>query len=310
MVVFVNANILGNYIMSFNIAGIGEVLWDIFENNKRFGGAVANVAFHASQLGAHGYIVGAVGDDELGTEGLEYLKEHGLDMAGLSKVDGFPTGTVNVMLDENKVPTYEIVEGVAWENLPWRDNFPEIAGKLDAVCYGSLAQRGELTRKTIRTFLDSVKPDCLKVCDVNLRVNGYCDDTIIASLEMADVLKLSDEELKIVAGIAGLDTAGSDDTIINDFIKKYSLKAVLYTLGKDGAKIFIDGFSYSFKPEPIKPISTVGAGDSFTARAVVGLLNNESPARIIEKACEYAAYVCMQEGAMPKLPDSIKAKVL
>lgn len=296
--------------MSYNIAGIGEVLWDIFENSKRFGGAVANVAFHAGQLGAHAYIVGAVGDDDLGAEGLKYLKEHGLEMGGLSKVVGFPTGTVNVKLDENKVPTYEIVEGVAWENLPWVDSLAEIAGKLDAVCYGSLAQRGELTRKTIHTFLDSVQSDCLKVCDVNLRINGYCDETIKASVEMADVLKLSDEELKIVAGIVGIDTAGSDDDIIAEFIEKYSLKAVLYTLGKDGAKIFIDGTSYSYKPNPIKPVSTVGAGDSFTARAVVGLLNNEAPVRIIEKACEYAAYVCMQEGAMPKLPDSVKDSVL
>ncbi len=295
--------------MKYKIAGIGEVLWDIFETSKRFGGAVANATFHTSQLGAEAYIISAVGNDDLGKEGLEYLKNHDLDISYLTVVNGFPTGTVNVTLDENKVPTYEIVAGVAWENLPWNENMAELAKSLDAVCYGSLAQRGELTRKTVHKFLDSVGADCLKVCDINLRINGYTDETILVSLEKADVLKISDEELKIVAEIAGIDNSQSDDEIVADFIKKYGFSAVLYTLGKDGARIFIDGKSYGFKPDPIKPVSTVGAGDSFTARAVMGLLMKEDPAVLIAKACEVASYVCLQEGAMPKLPESLKVKL-
>ncbi len=295
--------------MKYKIAGIGEVLWDIFETSKRFGGAVANATFHTSQLGADAYIISAVGDDDLGREGLEYLKNHDLDISYLTAVQGFPTGTVNVTLDENKVPTYEIVAGVAWENLPWNEKMGELAKNLDAVCYGSLAQRGELTRKTVHQFLDSVSPECLKVCDINLRINGYTPETVRISLDKADVLKISDEELKIVAEIAGLDTAQDDDAIINDFITKYGFSAVLYTLGKDGAKIYIDGKSYGFKPDPIKPVSTVGAGDSFTARAVMGLLMKEDPAVLIAKACEVASYVCLQEGAMPKLPDHLKVKL-
>ncbi len=291
--------------MSYYTAGIGEVLWDIFESNKRFGGAVANVAFHFGQLGAKSYIVGAVGDDELGEEGRAYLIDHGMDMSGVSVVKGFPTGTVNVKLDENKVPTYDIIEGVAWENLPWNPALEDIAKKLDAVCFGSLAQRGELTRTTIHTFIDALRPECLKVYDVNLRINGYTDDIIKSSLEMADVLKLSDEEIKVVATIAGIDSGMDDDTIINKLIDKYELKSVLYTLGKDGATLYVDGQSYHYASEPIKPVSTVGAGDSFTARAIFGMLNKEDPLTIIKKACEMAAYVCMQEGAMPKLSDSI-----
>ncbi len=291
--------------MSYHIAGIGEVLWDIFETSRRFGGAVANVAFHSSQLGAHGYIIGAVGDDEMGREGIAYLKEHGLDIEGLDVVAGYPTGTVNVKLDEHKVPTYEIVKGVAWENMPWKDGLSAIASKLDAVCFGSLAQRGELTRSTIQKFIDSLRPDCLKICDVNLRINGYTPEVIRQSLEMADVLKLSDEEVEIVAGIVGIDGGLSTGAMIQELISKYEFKAVLFTLGKDGARLYVDGREYSYKPEPIKPVSTVGAGDSFTARAIFGLLNNEDPDKIIAAACKVAAYVCMQEGAMPKLPEDI-----
>ena len=292
--------------MSYNIAGIGEVLWDVFATSRRFGGAVANAAFHTSQLGAHAFIISAVGDDELGREGVAYLKEHGLDLTGLVTVQGYPTGTVNVTLDSNKVPTYEIVAGVAWENLPWQDKLAEIAGKLDAVCFGSLAQRGELSRKTIHRFLDSVTPECLKVCDINLRIDGYSPEVIRASLEMADVLKLSDEEIGIVAEIAGIDSTSTAAEIIADFQEKYGYKAVLYTLGKDGAEIYIAGNSYNYKPDPIIPVSTVGAGDSFTARAVVGLLSQEDPQSLIENACKVASYVCMQEGAMPKLPASFR----
>ena len=182
----------------------------------------------------------------------------------------------------------------------------ELLGNWMRCVFGSLAQRGELTRKTIHRFLDSVKSDCLKVCDINLRIAGYSPEVIRSSLQKADVLKLSDEEIKIVADMVGVDSTSEAADIIKDFIAKYDFKAVLYTLGKDGADIYIDGKSCSYKPDPIKPVSTVGAGDSFTARAVVGLLNREDPQSLIENACKVAAYVCMQEGAMPKLPDSFR----
>lgn len=296
--------------MGFCVAGIGEVLWDVFPTNRRFGGAVANVAFHASQLGAYSYIISAVGDDDDGRKGVDYLKEHGIDVSGIEVVAELPTGTVPVTLDENGVPSYEIKEGVAWENIPWDDSLAAIAQKLDALCFGSLAQRGKVTRDTVYKFIDNLRDDCLKVYDVNLRVNGYSAEIISASLEKTDVLKFSDEELKVVADIAGVDSSLADGEVIKSLIEKYDFYAVLYTLGKDGAYIYIDGEEYHFCPDPIKPVSTVGAGDSFTARTIMGLLNKEKPYDIVKNACEVAAYVCMQEGAMPALLEKFRKEIL
>ena len=295
--------------MSFCVAGIGEVLWDVFPNSRRFGGAVANVAFHASQLGAFSYIVSAVGDDNDGKVGVEYLKEHGIDVSGIEVVPSFPTGTVPVTLDENGVPTYDIVEGVAWENIPWDENLADIAGNLDALCFGSLAQRGEVTRQTVYKFIDNLRDDCLKVYDVNLRINGYSDEIIRTSLGKTDVLKFSDEELKVVADIAGIDSSRDDSEVIKDLVAEYGFYAVLYTLGKDGANLYTGGQEYHYCPDPIKPVSTVGAGDSFTARTIMGLLNKEEPLSVVKNACEVAAYVCMQEGAMPALPEKFRKEM-
>ena len=175
------------------IAGLGEALWDCLPEGRKIGGAPANFAYHASQFGFDAYAVSAVGTDELGDETIEALKGNGLKMV-MPRVD-FPTGQVKVTLDEDGVATYDIKEGSAWDNIPFTPEIEALAKQCRAVCFGSLAQRNEVSRNTIYRFLDATPKDCMRIFDINLRQNFYTKETIVESLKHATVLKINDEEL-------------------------------------------------------------------------------------------------------------------
>ena len=183
------------------IVGLGEALWDCLPEGKKIGGAPANFAYHVSQFGYDAYAVSAVGTDDLGAETLAEFDAKGLkyEMPQVS----FPTGTVQVSLDESGIPTYDIKEGVAWDNIPFTARLEEMARNCRAVCFGSLAQRYEASRRTIYKFLDSTPKDCLRIFDINLRQNFYCKEVICESLKRCNVLKINDEELVIIGRMFG-----------------------------------------------------------------------------------------------------------
>ena len=186
--------------------GLGEILFDVLPTGSQLGGAPANFAYHASQHGLHSVAVSAVGSDLLGDEALRLLDDKHLKYV-MPRVD-FPTGTVQVELDAEGVPTYDIKEGVAWDNIPFTDDIKEMAANAGAVCWGSLAQRNEVSRKSIYQFLDHTPEDCLKVFDINLRQNFYTKEVICESLKRCNVLKINDEELITIGrlfGYPGLD---------------------------------------------------------------------------------------------------------
>jgi fructokinase len=290
----------------YKIAGIGEGLWDVFPDGKQFGGAPANFACHCHTLGAEAYVVSCIGNDELGLEGREFLSNHGVDITGLALSEEFETGTVLVTLDSDGKPDYEIKEGVAWDNIPFTEEMQKIASGVNAVCFGSLSQRNDVSRRSIATFLDATPQECLRMFDINIRQHYYSDEVILSSLEKANALKINDEELPLVAKL--LDISGTDEEQLKAILKTCSMNLVILTCGPKGALLVTED-DVSFEPAAKAEIiaSTVGAGDSFTATAIMGYLNKKSLEEINRRANEVAAYVCTQTGAVPTLPESLKA---
>ena len=189
------------------IVGIGEALWDVLPEGKKIGGAPANFAYHVSQFGYDSLAISAVGADALGDELLSKFDERGLHYL-IPRID-YPTGTVQVTLDAEGVPTYDIREGVAWDNIPFTPELEEVARHTRAVCFGSLAQRSSVSHDTIRRFLDATPTDCLKIFDINLRQNFYTKETLQESIKSCNILKINDEELVTLGrlfGYPGLDT--------------------------------------------------------------------------------------------------------
>ena len=288
---------------AFKICGVGEVLWDAFPEGEKFGGAPANFTCHCHSLGAETYVVSCIGKDKRGRTAREFLDNHGVDTSCLVDSEACETGVVIVTLDDEGKPDYEIKEGVAWDNIPLTDAMEALAPQLDAICYGSLSQRNEVSRETITKFIAATRPDCLRVFDINIRQHFYNDEILRSSLASANVLKLNDEELPIVAELIGAE--GSDEEIVRAIIAEFDLKLVALTMGADGALMVTPDESSFAVPEPTDVINTVGAGDSFTASMIMDFLNNKPLDEINRDANELAAFVCTKHGAVPELPASL-----
>lgn len=286
--------------MKNTVVGLGEILWDIFPERKVLGGAPANFAYHVSQFGFNGYAVSAIGNDLLGKEILKSLEEKELNY--LIEQTDFPTGIVKVQLDGRGIPTYEITENVAWDNIPFTTRLENLAKNTTTVCFGSLAQRNEVSRATIHKFLDLMPADSLKVFDINLRLKYFSKDIITTSLNKASALKINDEEIVKIAEI--FELKGTDEELCQQLLDKYKLKFLILTKGTRGSYV-LTPYEKSFLATPKVTIAdTVGAGDSFTAAFVASYLNGRSIVQSHQLAVEVSAYVCQQHGAMPRLADA------
>ena len=284
------------------IVGLGEVLWDVLPEGKQLGGAPANFAYHVSQFGHDALAISAVGNDALGDETLEALNARHLQHL-MPRVD-YPTGTVQVTLDDDGIPTYVIREGVAWDNIPFTAELEDVAQNTRAVCFGSLAQRSPVSRATIRAFLNAMPKDSLKIFDINLRQNFYNKEIIREALTACNILKINDEELVLIGRLfehPGLDIENKCWLLLG----KYNLDMLVLTCGVNGSYVFTPG-SVSFQETPtVEVADTVGAGDSFTGTFVSSLLAGKSIVESHRLAVDVSAYVCTCKGAMPKLPQEL-----
>lgn len=285
------------------VIGIGEALWDMLPEGKKLGGAPANFAFHAGQFGLESMAVSAIGLDPLGEEIAKELEEHGLPFH-LDRTD-YPTGTVQVTLDSNGIPRYEIKEDVAWDNIPYTKELADLAGRAQAVCFGSLAQRNPVSRETIGWFLDAVPEDCLKVFDINLRQSFYSKEIIEDSLRRCDILKINDEELEIVKEMFGLEDLPTEG-LCRSIIDEYGLKMLILTCGVNGSHVFSGDVSSFIETPKVNVADTVGAGDSFTGAFVASILKGKTVREAHEAAVKVSAFVCTQSGAMPVIPEDLK----
>ena len=283
------------------VVGIGEILWDRFPAGDRLGGAPANFAFHAGQLGAEACVVSRVGDDE---DGAAILRRFSGQTDHLQRDFEHPTGVVEVTL-ENGEPRYRIVEPAAWDYLGMNESLRQLAARADAVCFGTLAQRNPCTRATIREFLAACRPGAIRLFDVNLRAPFYTPDVIAFGLGIASVLKLNHDELRAIAASLGLDA----DDGARDLLRRYpNLDLVAVTLGADGSELYRRGEStVRARPPVIEFCDAVGAGDSFAATLVTGLLAGEKLAPVADRANRVAAFVASQPGATPLLPDLLRS---
>ena len=287
--------------------GLGELLWDMLPKGKQIGGAPFNFARHCNQLGLEGFPVSQIGIDELGNETVSLLKDWGITPDFVSRDPQHETGTVNIRLDNQGKPNYEIRDDAAWDFIQHNLLLEQLAPKVDIVCFGTLAQRSDASRSTIYSFLDRMSSDAIKLFDVNLRQHFYSIGSIEASLERASILKLSDEELPVLKNAFSL--SGSVEVQLSELKNRFELKLIAYTRGAEGS-LLIDGSGTDDHPgTTITTIDTIGAGDSFSATLCAGLLQGLTLAPLNENANQVAAYVCSQRGATPALPESIVKNV-
>lgn len=284
------------------IIGLGEILWDIFPDRKILGGAPANFAYHASQFGFEGYVVSAVGNDKLGKEVFDNL--HQKQLKHRIEIVDFPTGNVNITVDANGIPEYEICKDVAWDNIPFTRKLEKLANYTRTVCFGSLAQRNEVSRQTIYRFIEALPEDAIKIFDINLRQNFYTPEIIRKSLQFSDILKTNDDEIAVISALSGWKTKNEQE-ICELLFNTYDLKMIVLTKGTQGSYVFTPNET-SFKPTPlVKVADTVGAGDSFMAAFIAGILHDKNIAEAHQLAVDVAAFVCTQHGAMPTLPEEL-----
>ncbi len=288
--------------MNRYIVGLGEALWDVLPGGAKLGGAPANFAYHAGQYGLPSMAISALGKDALGDQAIKEFKEKKVNHI-MPQID-FPTGRVDVEVDEAGIPSYKFLDNTAWDNIPFTADIEEVARNARAVCYGTLAQRSEPSHTNIQQFLDATPDDCMKIYDINLRGTFYTKELIQENLRKANVLKINDEELVLIGrmfGYPGLDMENKCWLILG----KYNLDMLVLTCGTNGSYVFAPGVS-SFQETPMVEVAdTVGAGDSFTGSFTAALLSGKSIEDAHCLAVKVSAYVCTQKGAMPELPEEM-----
>ena len=292
--------------MNFNVIGVGEVLWDLLLTGPQLGGAPANFAYHAHALGAQAQVITRVGKDDYGREIIRRFHEMGLPETGVQVDETASTGIAKVELSGDGLAHFTIQENVAWDHIAVTTEALVAASEAHAICFGSLAQRSEPSRNTIQQLVAAAPADALRVFDINLRQQFYSRDVIEQSLQRANVLKLNDDELPTLAAMFNLTGAAEDH--IERLAQMFGLRLVALTRGANGSLLYQkDNDNNEVRwsdcaSRPVKVVDTVGAGDSFTAALVLGLLRKMDLDEINTIANEVARYVCSQPGATPALP--------
>ncbi len=287
------------------VVGAGEALWDVLPDGDHFGGAPANVALHAAALGAEAWLVSAVGRDERGDAALARLDAAGVERSTVAQLVDHSTGVVRVSLDAAGHPVYEIAAESAWDYVPWSAAVQQAAERADAIAFGSLAQRGSVSRATIRRAVATTRDSSWRLFDVNLRQAYYDAGVLTASLELANAVKLNEAELPVVAQLCGMLTAPPPDQL-RALCDRFGLKLAALTRGACGALLVTpDEVCESAAPATVVA-DTVGAGDAFTAALLIGVLAGRSLDEVSRRANAVASYVCSQPGATPPIPEALR----
>ena len=294
--------------MAPKILGIGELLWDVLPSGPRLGGALANFSVFCARLGNRSGLVSSVGDDDYGRRARGLLLQPNLDLQLLQRSDTYPTGTVEVTFSADEQPQYTFPEGVAWDFIRLTPDVLEAARAADAVCFGTLAQRREVSRSTIRRFVEATAPECARVCDINIRMPDCSPEILRWSMAHATIIKLSDEELPLafaLLGESGLPTAKgtiTPQTAAGALLEYFpDCELVATTLGEQGSLVTTREGTFSHPGFPIKLVDTVGAGDAFTAGLLHAYLRGAPAARMAEIGNLCGSYVAARPAATPPL---------
>lgn len=280
--------------------GLGEVLWDLLPSGKVLGGAPANFAYMASVLGDRGIVASRVGEDDLGREACRVMQELGLSTAYLQHDDRHATGTATVSIDAAGQPNFTIKNSVAWDFLEWSPQWEQLAATADVVCFGSLAQRSEMSGTTIEQFLKKTPKNALRICDVNLRESFYSQGLLRRSFQYADIVKLNDQELLQVSYLFKLGV-GRHEILAQRLLHLCDLRLVSITRGARGSLLVTEGEAVEHKGFRVAVTDAVGAGDAFTACLAHHYLRGHSLQEISESANRFASWVATQRGATPPI---------
>ena len=284
--------------MKKKVVGLGEVLWDLLPGGACLGGAPSNFAYITTLMGDQGIVASRVGEDSRGIDALRRLEELGLDIDHVQTDPEHPTGVVNVKVDGQGLPEYEIVRPVAWDFLDWNSDWKQLAADADAVCFGSLAQRSEKSCATIRQFLANTSERTIKVFDVNLRQSYYSADILLDSMRLADVVKLNNEELPKLMDLMKIPHK-DDKTSARRLIRDFGLNVVCITRGSGGSLLVQADQVSEHAGFRVRVADTVGSGDAFTAGMVHEYLHGASLDLMNEVANLVGAWVASEVGAMP-----------
>ena len=294
-------------LIDIQIVGLGEILWDVFPDGARFGGAPANFACSAAGLAAGSARVsmaGAVGGDDLGHRALAEFTARGVDVAAVAVLSE-PTGRVDVTVDAAGHASYVFAPDCAWDNVSWSDSLERLAAETSAVCFGTLSSRGATSRATIRRFIAAVPSPALRILDINLRPPFWSPDVVRDSLALANIVKCNDDELPVVAEILGL--SGSPEAILRQLVDRHALRLAALTRGAKGSLLITaDGSASDLPGTPVDVVDTVGAGDAFTAAVTLGLLAGWPLSKLHAHAERVAASVCTQRGGTPPIPADLR----
>ncbi len=283
------------------VVGLGEILWDLLPSGRQLGGAPANFAYGSELLGNRGMVASRIGRDHLGEEARKTLERTGLTPQFLQSDNSQPTGTVRVQLDSSGQPKFEITEPVAWDYLEWTEEWKQLANSADVVCFGSLAQRGPESRKTIFDFLNATRAETLRIFDVNLRQKFYSAEIIHESFKLANAVKLNHEEVPQVKQL--LEMSGDSDLLFCQILlRQFELKWVCVTRGANGSLLCSPGETHEHAGYRVKVKDTIGSGDAFTAGLACEYLRHRPLAEMNETANRMGAWVASHCGAMPPQP--------
>jgi fructokinase len=295
------------------IVGLGELLWDLLPTGRQLGGAPANFTVMSARLGNRGVIASRIGRDQLGEAARTYLASMPADTTYLQTDEEQATGSVSVTIHDGQ-PEYVFHEPVAWDFLACTPEWLALAQRADAVCFGTLAQRHKVSRETIHAFLSATPASCLRVFDVNLRKPFYDAQVLADSLKKATLVKLNEIELPIVTSLLGItQDCGSDEVSIRKcarlLLDHYPLQLVCVTMGSQGSMLVTREAHHRHYGIATEVADTVGAGDAFTA-ALVRFYLQEVPLAVLNEAGNrWGAWLASQRGAMPELPDDVRAAI-
>lgn len=292
--------------MPYKIVGIGEILWDVFPYSRKLGGAPANFAYFVKKLGQDGLVASRVGHDFLGKEIMDSLFKLGLAGDFIQIDSKHPTGTVDVKIDDSGQPDYIINKNVAWDFLEFSDRWKKLAEEADVICFGTLAQRSLKSRRTIVNFLKMARSTAIKVLDINLRQNFYSLKTIIRSLELATIIKLNKEELRLLRNLMNYSNEKNDINFCRKLMNEYCIKLICLTRGEDGSLLIDESDYYDHPGYKVSVADTVGAGDAFTAAMVMQYLSGRTLGEMSSSANRLGSWVASQIGPTPVLDKDIK----
>lgn len=283
--------------MSLNIVAIGELLWDVLPSGKKLGGAPSNFIYHCSKSGSKSFLLSAVGKDKLGNDAISQMKDKNID-SNYIQINDKRTSTVEIKISDAGVPTYNILDDVAWDYIQINKENKILINKADILYFGTLAQRNSYSKRTITKLLSGFKNKKLVVYDLNLRKNYYSKKIIFDSIHNSNILKLNLEELKILTNLK-ISVKETKEKQLEYLLKKFDLKLIALTMGEKGSML-VTKSEISYLPAiDVKIIDTVGAGDAFTASAVISFANGINLNQIHHKAIEIASFVCSKNGGMP-----------